>query len=87
MDTHIGPPFSAGTNGFYQGYYYAIYYLIYRRHKQFATFYKDVPEILTAIYNTKRIDIAIASRTEEPEWAKEIIELVKFSNGETLCIK
>lgn len=57
-----------------------------RIHKSFATFYKDVPEILLAIHNTKRIDIAIASRTEEPEWAKEIIELVNFSNGETLCI-
>lgn len=57
-----------------------------RSHKSFATFYKEVPEILLAIHNTKRIDIAIASRTEEPEWAKEIIELVNFSNGETLCI-
>ncbi|KAL1915733.1 uncharacterized protein VTP21DRAFT_6492 [Calcarisporiella thermophila] len=74
IDTHIsGPPFKIDSKRTA---------CVTSCENEPVQLYKDVPAILHAIKNMKDVKIGIASRTHEPLWAKQILEIMPIPNGE-----
>ncbi|RGB39279.1 magnesium-dependent phosphatase-1 [Rhizophagus diaphanus] len=73
IDACPGPPFEADPSKPYR---------VEDKYGNVIRLYPDVPKILRAVKNCPQTYIAVASRTQEPEWARKVLSIMPFPENE-----
>ncbi|CAB4386174.1 unnamed protein product [Rhizophagus irregularis] len=73
IDACPGPPFEADPSKPYR---------VKDKYGNVIRLYPDVPKILRTVKNCPQTYIAVASRTQEPEWARKVLSIMPFPENE-----